>query len=329
MLLWSYSLIKMKALRVNNGELSLADIPRPDNDTEALVRVVRSGICNTDLEIVRGYAGFSGTIGHEFVGIVEAASDRPDLIGKRVVGEINVGCGVCQLCLSGDSRHCPQRTVLGIHGRDGCHAEFLTLPSRNLLEVPANVSDNEAVFVEPLAAAYGITEQVEITSDTRVAVIGDGKLGILCAMSLGLESNSVTLIGRHRSKIAIAESANIEGVLAADTGKLKRKFDVVVEASGSESGFETALDLVKPRGKIVLKSTFHGTPTWQASRVVVDEITVVGSRCGRFAPALDLLAGKKIGVDGLISEQFNLADGVAAIDQASKKGVLKVLIAMN
>lgn len=319
----------MRALRVKNAEVTLADIPRPESDTESLVRVLRSSICNTDLEIVRGYAGFSGTIGHEFVGIVEAASDRPDLIGKRVVGEINVGCGVCQLCLSGDSRHCPQRTVLGIHSRDGCHAEFLTLPSGNLLEVPDSVSDNEAVFVEPLAAAYGITEQVEITPDTQLAVIGDGKLGILCAMSLGLKSNNVALIGRHRSKLAIAESANIEGVLAADAAKRSGMFDVVVEASGSESGFETALDLVKPRGKIVLKSTFHGTPTWHASRVVVDEITVVGSRCGRFAPALELLAGKKIRVDNLISEQFDLADGISAIDRASQKGVLKVLLKIN
>lgn len=319
----------MKALRIDVGELTLSDIPQSNSDTEALVRVLRSGICNTDLEIVRGYAGFSGTIGHEFVGIVEASIDRPDLIGKRVVGEINVGCGVCQLCLAGDSRHCPQRTVLGIHGRDGCHAEFLTLPSQNLLKVPANVSDNEAVFVEPLAAAYGITEQVEIGAATRVAVIGDGKLGILCAMALGLKATNITLIGKHRSKLAIAESANIEGILAEDASKLGRQFEVVVEASGSESGFETALNLVKPRGKIVLKSTFHGTPTWQASRVVVDEITIVGSRCGRFAPALDLLVDKKISVEGLISEEFPLAEGVTAMDRASRKGLLKVLLTMN
>ena len=319
----------MKALRVNEGELSLANIPSPDVGTEALVRVVRSGICNTDLEIISGYAGFNGTIGHEFVGIVETANDCPALIGKRVVGEINAGCGICELCLSGDSRHCPLRTVLGIHGRDGCHAEFLTLPSQNLLEVPANVSDNEAVFAEPLAAAYGITEQVEITPETRLAVIGDGKLGILCSMSLALKSKKVALIGRHRSKLAIAESANIEGILAAAANKLGRQFDIVVEASGSESGFETALDLVKPRGKIVLKSTFHGTPTWQASRVVVDEITIIGSRCGRLAPALELLADKKISVDGLISEEFKLAEGVKAIDRAAQKGVLKVLLTMN
>ena len=319
----------MKALRVEQGTLHLGDIPPPNAGSEALVRVLRSGICNTDIEIVRGYAGFSGTIGHEFVGIVETAIDRPDLIGKRVVGEINAGCGICNLCVAGDPRHCPQRTVLGIIGRDGCHAEFLTLPSRNLLEVPANVSDNEAVFAEPLAAAFGITEQVVITPETNVAVIGDGKLGLLCAMSLGLITRNVRIIGKHRSKHAIAEAANIEAVLASDTGKLKRQFDVVVEASGSESGFATALDLVKPRGKIVLKSTFHGTPKWQASRVVVDEITVIGSRCGRFAPALKLLADKKVRVDGLISEEFKLGDGIAAVQRASEKGVLKVLLTMN
>ncbi len=319
----------MKALRIIHGRLTLADIPPPRSGTEALIRVVRSGICNTDLEIIRGYADFRGTIGHEFVGVVETAIDRADLVGKRVVGEINAGCGVCKLCLSGDTRHCPQRTVLGIHGRDGCHAEFLTLPSQNLLEVPANVSDNEAVFVEPLAAASGITEQVEIGPDASVAVIGDGKLGLLCAMAIGLKSKNVTLVGRHRSKLDIAESAGIKGILSPDADKLGREFDIVVEASGSESGFETALDLVKPRGKIVLKSTFHGTPTWQASRVVVDEITVIGSRCGRFALALELLADKKVNVESLISEEFSLADGIKAIDRASQKGVLKVLLTMN
>ena len=307
----------------------LADVPPPRNDAEALVRVVRSGICNTDLEIIRGYADFNGTIGHEFVGIVEITAERPDLIGKRVVGEINAGCGACDLCLSGDSRHCPNRTVLGIHGRDGCHAEFLTLPSQNLLEVPANVSDNEAVFAEPLAAAYGISEQVGITPETRVAIIGDGKLGLLCAMALGKRTKNIILIGKHSSKLAIAGSANIEGILAGEAGKLGRPFDVVVEASGSESGFETALGLVKPRGKIVLKSTFHGTPTWQATRVVVDEITIVGSRCGRFAPALDLLSNKTVNVAALISEEFPLAQGVEAIRRASQKGVLKVLLAAN
>lgn len=319
----------MKALRVNAGRLSLDDLPRPRNGSEALVRVVVSGICNTDLEIVRGYAGFSGTIGHEFVGIVEQADDEPELIGKRVVGEINAGCGVCDLCRGGDQRHCPRRTVLGIVGRDGAHAEFLTLPSRNLIEVPAGVTNEEAVFVEPLAAAFGIAEQVEIGLDTRVVVIGDGKLGLLCAMSLAPMTSHIVLVGRHRNKLSIAEGAGVEGIMSDDTSKLGRRFDVVVEASGSESGFAAAVELVRPRGKIVLKSTFHGTPTWPASRIVVDEITVIGSRCGRFEPALRLLAEKKIDVARLVSEEFALTDGVNAIERASQKGVLKVLLRMN
>jgi len=317
----------MKALRFTGGDLSLADVPCPNHENEALVRVVRSGICNTDLEIVRGYAGFEGTIGHEFVGVVERAGDRPDIIGKRVVGEINAGCGVCEKCVTGDPRHCPTRTVLGIVGRDGAHAEFLRLPSRNLLVVPDNVTDEQAVFAEPLAAAYGITEQVEILPETKVAVIGDGKLGLLCAMSLALASQNVTIIGKHPSKIAIAEKSGVEGLLLRDvTATMSRHYDVVVEASGSESGFATAVDLVRPRGKILLKSTFQGTPTWAASRVVVDEITIVGSRCGRFAPALDLLKNGSINVEDLIACEYSLSNGVTAMARAAEKGVLKVVL---
>jgi len=317
----------MKALRFTGGDLSLADVPCPNNESEALVRVVRSGICNTDLEIVRGYAGFEGTIGHEFVGVVERALNRPDIIGKRVVGEINAGCGVCEKCVTGDPRHCPTRTVLGIVGRDGAHAEFLRLPSRNLLVVPDNVTDEQAVFAEPLAAAYGITEQVEILPETKVAVIGDGKLGLLCAMSLALASQNVTIIGKHPSKIAIAEKSGVEGLLLRDvTATMSRHYDVVVEASGSESGFATAVDLVRPRGKIVLKSTFQGTPKWAASRVVVDEITIVGSRCGRFAQALDLLKNGSINVEDLIACEYSLSNGVTAMARAAEKGVLKVVL---
>ena len=292
---------------------------------ESLVRVTKSGICNTDIEIVRGYAGFEGTIGHEFVGVVEESMD-PSWVGKRVVGEINAGCGRCPLCIAGDPRHCPDRTVLGIKGRDGAHAEFLRLPDRNLVEVPDGVSDEKAVFAEPLAAAYGITEQVEILPDTKVAVIGDGKLGILCALTVGLKSNEVTLIGRHASKLSIAERQGIEAVMSTETAGLASAFDVVVEASGSESGFATSLDLVRPRGKIVLKSTFQGKPTWEAWRVVVDEITVVGSRCGRFGVAVQLLAEGKIDVTPLISDDLPLENGVDAVAEAQKKGVLKVLL---
>ena len=316
----------MKALRVVKKTVEVADVPVPELAGEALVRVVKSGICNTDLEIVQGYAGFSGTIGHEFVGVVEQCSEMPGLIGKRVVGEINVGCGDCSLCINGDSRHCPHRTVLGIHGRDGSHAEFLTLPGRNLIEVPDSVSDESAVFTEPLAAAFGISERVPIEPDTRAAVIGDGKLGLLCAMTLKLSSDSVTLIGKHTEKLAIAGKRGIEGRLTEKTDSLRKSFDIVVEASGSESGFTSALDLVKPRGTIVLKSTFHGEPRWEAARVVVDEISVVGSRCGRLAPAIELLASNRVQVDDLISEEFPLKDGVSAFRAAETKGVLKVLL---
>jgi threonine dehydrogenase-like Zn-dependent dehydrogenase len=313
---------QMKALRFENNQLQVNEISIPRLDNEALIRVTTSGICNTDLEIVRGYANFQGTIGHEFVGIVEESLDK-SWIGKRVVGEINVGCNACELCLKGDSRHCLTRTVLGIHNRDGCHAEFLTLPIRNLLEVPDEVSDEQAVFIEPLAAAFGITEQIVIVPNTKVAVIGDGKLGILCAMSLALKSGNVTLIGKHKEKMDQAKT--VEGVLLENVGKLG-KFDVVVEASGSESGFATALDLTQARGKLVLKSTFNGKPTWEAWRVVVDEISIVGSRCGRFAPALELLRNKQIDVENLIADEFSLANGLAAIEKASTKGVMKVLL---
>ena len=318
----------MKALRVKSGKLALDDMPRPDG-TEALVRVTRSGICNTDLEIARGYAGFEGTIGHEFVGVVVSAHDAPELEGKRVVGEINAGCGSCELCRSGDPRHCPDRTVLGIKGRDGAHAEYLTLPSNNLLIVPDNVSDDAAAFVEPLAAAWGITERVNVLPETRIAVVGDGKLGLLCALALSYASKNTVLIGKHRSKLDRVTGYDIETILAADAAMLTKSFDIVVEASGSESGFASALDLVRPKGTIVLKSTFHGTPTWEAWRVVVDEISVVGSRCGRFGPALDLLSEGKIRVEELISDKLPLRDGLRAMELSARPGVLKVLLTME
>jgi threonine dehydrogenase-like Zn-dependent dehydrogenase len=316
----------MKALRVTDRRANLEDVPVPRIDGEALVRVIKSGICNTDLEIVRGYAGFSGTIGHEFVGVVEQCDGFAELIGKRVVGEINAGCGVCGPCRGSDSRHCPSRTVLGIQGRDGAHAEFLTLPSRNLIEVPEIVSDEAAVFAEPLAAANGIYERLEIMPETKIAVIGDGKLGLLCSMTARLRSDLVSLIGKHPEKMAIVEKLGIDTVLL-DSEKLdKRSFDVVIEASGSESGLATALDLVRPRGKIVLKSTFHGAPAWDAARVVVDEISIIGSRCGRLAPAVALLASKQVIVEDLISEEQPLENAVAALTLAEQRGVLKVLL---
>ncbi len=317
----------MKALRFAQNTLSVDEIPIPERSDEALVRVVRSGICNTDLEIIRGYSGFEGTIGHEFVGVVERSDDVPHLIGRRVVGEINAGCGECVLCTSGDPRHCPARTVLGIAGRDGAHADFLQLPSRNLLEVPHSVTDEQAVFAEPLAAAYGITEQVSIKTESKVVIVGDGKLGLLCAMSLALHSQNVTIVGKHRTKIAIAERSGVIGVLLDEVNpSMLNQADIVVEASGSESGFAAAIDLVRPRGKIVLKSTFHGSPVWAASRVVVDEINIIGSRCGRMQPALGLLETGAINVDDLIDDEYRLAEGVDAMTRAAGNGALKILL---
>jgi len=315
----------MLALRVDRKRLAVKDVEKPDRPDEVLVRVLLSGICNTDLEIARGYAGFNGTIGHEFVGVVEESSDRA-LVGRRVVGEINAGCGNCDLCRAGDSRHCPNRTVLGIHGRDGAHAEFLQLPAINILPVPENVPDEHAVFTEPLAAACGVVERVKIDSSDRVAVIGDGKLGLLCAQVIALSGAPTLLIGKHSSKLRIAERRGIEIMTPKQALKRKQQFDVVVEASGAASGFGLALDLLRPKGQLVLKSTFHGKTELDAARIVVDEISIVGSRCGCFSPALDLLKKSAIDVDSLISEEYPLANGVHAMRRAGTRGVMKVLL---
>ncbi len=319
----------MKAMQVRNGVLGINETSLPEGAGEALIRVTCSGICNTDLEIVRGYAGFEGTIGHEFVGVVEASDERPDLIGKRVVGEINAGCNHCELCLSGDTRHCPDRTVLGIKGRDGAHAEFLRLPAVNLLTVPGNVTDHEAVFVEPLAAALGISERADMGPDTKVAVIGDGKLGLLCSFAMSTLTKHTSLIGKHTSKMNIAAGYDIGTFEASEITHLNSSYDIVIEASGSESGFASALDLVRPRGTIVLKSTFSGKPVWEAWRVVVDEISVIGSRCGRFEPAIRLLESKRFDLTSLISEEFAFGNALAGMEKAASKGVLKVLLNMQ
>lgn len=319
----------MKSLRYENDSLRVADVDVPRAQDEALVRVTLSGICNTDLEIARGYAGFRGTLGHEFVGVVEEARGARELEGRRVVGEINAGCGRCELCASNDPRHCLDRTVLGIVGRDGAHAEYLRLPVVNLLVVPDEIRDERAVFTEPLAAACGIVERVKIEDGARVAVVGDGKLGLLCAQALvALTGAEITLVGKHESKLEIARRRNVETVRLdqLESSNSARAFDVVVEASGSPAGFDLALSLLRPRGTLVLKSTFHGSTAFDTARVVVDEITVVGSRCGRFAPALELLKSNRVDVESLISEEHPLAEGVRAMARASEGGVLKVLL---
>lgn len=316
----------MKALRFD-GKLQFvrdADVPRREG--EALVRVICAGVCNTDLEIVKGYAGFLGTLGHEFVGRVVESPDA-SLIGRRVVGEINAGCGECQRCLTGDSRHCAARTVLGIKGRDGAFAEFLSLPPRNLLEVPDSVSDEDAVFVEPLAAALNILEQVKIGDSSDVVVVGDGKLAQLIVLALTRTSCAITIIGRHEKKLALARAYGADLIHMGDlpTQWLGR-FDLAIEASGSPSGLASAIKLVRPRGTVVLKSTHHDLTPLDTSQVVVNELNIVGSRCGRFATALDLIAAGDVNLSQLISRRFPLQDGVVAFEQARLRNVMKVIL---
>ncbi|HWQ36440.1 MAG TPA: alcohol dehydrogenase catalytic domain-containing protein [Blastocatellia bacterium] len=317
----------MKALRFENNQLRLADnVAVPQREGEALIRVTLAGICRTDLEIVRGYAGFSGTLGHEFVGVVEASPDKSQ-IGRRVTGEINVGCGACELCQAGDARHCLNRTVTGIRGRDGAFAEYLSLPPQNLFTVPETVTDRQAVFTEPLAAACEILDQVEINARHRVAVIGDGKLGQLIARVLAVTGCDLRLIGKHADKLQLAAEAGISTVeLDALNVAPADRFDFVVEASGSAGGLKLALDLVRPRGTIILKSTFNGAVSLDTWRIVVDEISLIGSRCGRFEKALQLLAAGAVKVEDLIADEYPLSVGIAAMRRAQTSGTLKVLL---
>jgi alcohol dehydrogenase len=289
-----------------------------------LIRTRLAGICNTDLEIVRGYLGFKGVLGHEFVGEVVRAGDAPHLVGRRVVGEINAYCGQCPTCRRGDPTQCPQRTTLGISQRDGTMADYFTLPASLLYPVPSAIPDEWAVFTEPLAAACEIAEQVAIRPSQRVVVLGDGKLGLLIAQVLQLTGCDLLAVGRHPEKLAILERRGIR-TQAADA-EIAPGADVVVEATGSPAGFAAARSLVRPRGILVLKSTFHADVTLDLSMVVVDEVSIVGSRCGPFAPALRLLEQRLVDVEPLIHDSFSLDDGLAAFERAAAPGVLKVLL---
>ena len=324
----------MKALCFEGNKLKLADSAVPRRAGEALVRMTMAGICNTDVEIARGYADFRGALGHEFVGVVEESPERSQ-IGRRVVGEINVGCGQCDLCRSNDPRHCPDRTALGIRGRDGAFAEYLSLPPQNLLTVPDVVSDRQAVFTEPLAAALEILDQVEVRASHRVAVIGDGKLGQLISRVIARTGCDLTLIGKHDAKLEIAARAGVKTaklgaagiVLCSEVATTKSPgFDFVVEASGAPGGMELALDLIRPRGAIILKSTFRGAVRLDTSRIVVNEVSVIGSRCGRFETALRLLESGVVDVESLIAREYPLAEGVEAMAEAQRPGTLKVLL---
>jgi alcohol dehydrogenase len=283
-----------------------------------------AGICNTDLELLRGYYGFSGVPGHEFVGEVVAADDS-SLPGRRVVGEINLACGKCDWCSKGLGRHCPKRSVLGIVRHDGAFREVLTLPESNLHIVPDSIPTEAAVFVEPLAAACEILDQATIPDGAEVAVLGDGKLGLLVAQVLTAASKKVHLYGRHKTKLRIAERAGAETIVAGKTVPVSA-YDWVVEATGSQRGLEQAVRMARPRGTVFLKSTVHGQVRIDTAPIVVNEITLIGSRCGRFEPALELLKSERLNVLEMISERMKLADARRGFEVAGRRGVLKVLL---
>ncbi len=311
----------MRALRWDGAALRLADdTPAPTPGPEdALVRVRLAGICRTDLEITRGYLGFRGTPGHEWVGEVVTAPD-PALVGARVVGEINLACGACTACRAGLGRHCPTRRVTGIIGADGAFAEYLTVPVRNLHRVPNGLDDDAAVFAEPVAAAFEILEQVGDVAGRRAVVLGDGKLGCLAAQVLGDAGADVVLAGRHEAKLARARALGIA------TGDPRPGADLVVDATGSPGGLGAALALVRPRGTIVLKTTVAAEHRLDLAAAVIHEVTIVGSRCGPFAPALDALATRRVLVTPLVDAIYALDEGPGAFAHAARPGTLKVLL---
>lgn len=315
----------MRALLFDGKVRFDAEYPGPEaGEGEALVRVTRAGICATDLEIVKGYMGYTGVLGHEFTGVVEGCAD-PGLVGKRVVGEINIGCGRCRWCEKGLSNHCPNRVVLGILDHDGAFADYVTLPAGNLHVVPDSVSDDEAVFAEPLAAAFEITRQVDVGPGIRVAVVGAGRLGLLIAQVLASTGCELTVVGRRPERLAMLEGRDVRLVTPEGTEPIGG-FDVVVDSTGSVEGFGVCLGLVRPLGTLVLKTTVAGETGVDMSRIVVNEINVVGSRCGPFGPALEALKDGTVDVGPLVSARFPLERGVEAMEYAARKGVLKVLL---
>lgn len=316
----------MKALYFD-GQLALREVPEPRPGAgEALIQVLLAGICGTDREILKGYSGFRGIPGHEFVGRVVECDDRK-WVGQRVVGEINVACGRCAWCQRGLPRHCPHRTVLGIVNHPGVFAEFATLPVANLHEVPPEMPDEMAVFVEPLAAAAEILEQMRVERGTRVAVLGDGRLGLLVAQVMKHAHAQATLIGKHVWKLELARSWGVRATTLDDEQLQPASFPVVVEATGSPRGLEEAFRLVEPRGMIVMKSTFHAAPRFDATKLVVDEIHLLGSRCGNFVTALNLLRRGYVTVQHLVARIFPLEDGVEAFNFLNSTSCLKVLVA--
>jgi threonine dehydrogenase-like Zn-dependent dehydrogenase len=314
----------MKALRFDGKNLNyLENYPNPNCD-EALVKVELAGICGTDLEILDGYMSYEGVLGHEFVGVVKESKNK-ELVGKRVVGEINVGCENCESCKKGMQRHCPNRTVLGILKRDGAFAEFLTLPEKNLHVLPDTITDEQAVFIEPIAAAFEIKEQIALKPDWKVAIVGDGRLSQLIVSVLMTSCSNITCFGRHENKLERLQKRGIKtkiGIKSVD----EYSFDLVIEATGNNSGFLDSMKLVKPKGTIILKSTIASKENLDLTPAVVNEITLVGSRCGPFRPAINALATGKISVDGLIDSQYPLEKFQEAINHAKESSTLKVVL---
>lgn len=308
----------MNALHLENGIVTLINAPKPKAKADhVLVRLRLAGICNTDLELLRGYYGFAGRPGHEFVG------ERVDT-GERVTGEINLACGRCDWCARGLGRHCPRRSVLGIVKHPGAFAEYLTLPEANLHPVPGHVPDEHAVFTEPVAAACEILDQITIPPGEAVAVLGDGKLGLLIAQVLAAHGARVHLHGRHASKLKIARKTGIQTHFVGE--KTRSRYNITVDATGSPAGLRAAAAITRPRGTIVMKSTIQGETSLDLAPLIVNEITLVGSRCGRFEPALELIAQGRLRLDDMIDSEFPLSEGPAAFARAAQPGVLKVLL---
>jgi threonine dehydrogenase-like Zn-dependent dehydrogenase len=313
----------VRALVLEGSQARVEDVPDPEPTSDtAVVRVALAGVCNTDLELVRGYMGFRGVLGHEFVGVVEDGPE--DWRGRRVVGEINFACGRCESCARGLGRHCPTRRVMGIQDADGALAERVAVPVENLHAVPDSVPDARAVFTEPLAAAFEIPEQVQIDPGTECLVLGDGKLGLLAAQVLHAAGARVRCVGHHDEKLALLAKRGIETLLERDWTPAPTP--LVVEATGTAAGFAAAVATTQPRGTLVLKSTVAEHPSLDLAPLVIHEIQVVGSRCGPFAPALAALAAEAVDVDALVSARVPLACAAEALERAARPGVLKVLV---
>jgi threonine dehydrogenase-like Zn-dependent dehydrogenase len=313
----------MKSLWLENNKIDLRDVSPPRKPDEALIKIRKAGICSTDLELVKGYYPYTGILGHEFVGEVVEAEDA-SWIGQRVVGEINVVCNQCEQCLNGRPIHCENRTVLGIVNRDGTFAEFTTLPIANLHCVPDSVPDEMAVFTEPLAAALEIQDQINLKPTDRVLLIGAGRLGQLIAQTLALTGCDLRVVARHAHQQGLLKARGIR--IVSEEEIQPWRWDVVVEATGSPSGFSLARKAIRPRGTLVMKSTYKGEMSVNFSSIVVDEINLIGSRCGPFEPALRLMESRQVDPTVLIADEFKLENALKAFERAAETGVLKVLV---